>query len=101
MSRFVASAAVVVLFVSTSRAADVPLAENAALHYWQAIAALPDREKYPDEQKKRFDEWMTCPLDDAARAVVKSHSTTLLQLHRGAALPNCAWGLNNDHPRDG
>ena len=59
------------------------------------------RDKLPDDEQRRIDEWESAPIDDTTRSAVKKHAHALVQLHRGAALPNCAWSVDNDLPRDG
>jgi hypothetical protein len=69
-----------------------PLAANAALQYWQAFSQLPPQSA---EHDKIFSELYTISLKDPAvqRLIASSHQS-LLYLHRGAALPQCEWGLN-------
>jgi hypothetical protein len=100
--RLVVAAVCVLLASAGARAAD-PLAQNAALHYWQAVALMPgDRslDKLTEDEQTRIDEPQTAPIDDVTRSAVKKHTRALVQLHRGAELPNCAWSINNDLSRD-
>jgi hypothetical protein len=67
------------------------LEANAALKYWQAFAQLP---KFTDaEQTKLLAECLTMPLDAHAREIVTKAEYALRMMHRGAALPRCAWGI--------
>jgi hypothetical protein len=69
-----------------------PLAANAALQYWQAFSQLPPQSA---ENDKIYSELYTISLKDAAvqRLIATSHQS-LLYLRRGAALPECDWGLD-------
>ena len=85
-------ALVAILFaLGTSSAAEGDLSANAALHYWQAFAGLP---RLDDTQARKLGDGLTMPLDDDARAWVNATSDSLRELHYGAALPNCAWGIS-------
>jgi hypothetical protein len=75
------------------RADEVNLADNAALHYWLAFAAMPDRQNLSDAEKKAYDEWKTAPLDATAEEVVRRSETALRFLQRGTAMKHCEWGL--------
>jgi hypothetical protein len=102
-NRFVVAAVCVGLAAAGARAAD-PLAQNAALHYWQASALMPgvsSLDTLTAGEQKRIDEWGTAPIDDTTRSAVKKHTRALVQFHRGAELPRCAWSIDNDLPRDG
>ncbi len=85
--------------------ADKPLAQNAALQYWEAIAYLPapkgSGDRLTQEEQKRVDEWETAPLDEITRSALKKYSYTLQYMHRGAAMPNCAWASQINLFRDG
>lgn len=68
-----------------------PLAENAALQYWQAFSQLPTQTEAHD---KIFAELYTTPLGDPATAKLLDNSrASLLYLRRGGALGQCDWGL--------
>jgi hypothetical protein len=69
-----------------------PLAENAALQYWQAFTQMESLDK---DQKKILEEWNTVSLDDpaVAKLLAAGHSS-LMYLHRGARLTRCDWGLD-------
>jgi hypothetical protein len=68
------------------------LAANAALQYWQAFSQIPALDK---DQEKTLGESGTVSLDDpgVSKLLAASHSS-LMFLHRGAALPKCDWGLD-------
>ena len=69
--------------------------QNAALRYWQAFHALGKLEPNPSDY---LDTEIWKPLDGPARKLLDDHSTSLLFLRRGAAMPVCDWGL---HLEDG
>jgi hypothetical protein len=69
---------------------------NAALSYWQAFATLPHLTDV--EQNKLTSECLTMPLDATARELVDKADYALQMMHRGAALPQCDWGVS---PEDG
>lgn len=101
-NRLVVAAVVVLIAAGGARAAD-PLAQNAALHYWQATALMPGPrglDKLTDDEQTRIDAPQTAPIDDTTRSAVKKHTRALIQFHRGAELPNCAWSIDNDLSRD-
>src|SRR2546422_6371327 len=68
------------------------LAANAALQYWQAFAKMPTLDM---DQEHLIQQWQTVSLDDPAvqKLIADSH-TSLMYLQRGAALPQCDWGLD-------
>lgn len=71
------------------------LGQNAALRYWQAFAHFPELD---DRQQKLL---ATPPAGQPkleAAALADQGRDTLLYLRRGAAIPQCDWGL---HPEDG
>jgi hypothetical protein len=70
---------------------------NAALQYWLAFSQLPDLN---DEQEQLLEHWDTAALDDTALHLLEASRTSLMYLHRGAALPLCNWGLDyRDGPK--
>jgi hypothetical protein len=87
---------------NTAKAEPTP---NAALHYWQAFAALPGPaglgDKLTEEEQKCLDEWETAPLDKTTEAALKKYSATFTYLHRGSTISNCVWASQFDLPRDG
>jgi hypothetical protein len=69
-----------------------PLAENAALQYWQAFAQMQSFDK---DQQKLLEEWNTARSDDpAVQKLLTAGQSSLLYLHRGAQLRHCDWGLD-------
>jgi hypothetical protein len=101
-------AAFVVVFLVAEQGTGAPPppdSRNAALHYWQAFAALPGGKTggaaLSKGQQERLDEWETAPLDETAAAALKPCAAALVQLHRGAAIGSCVWGSQFDHPLDG
>ena len=64
---------------------------NAALKYWTAFGLLPALDK---DQEKIVQEWDKVPIDAAARKVIDQSNSSLLYLHRGAAIPRCDWSPN-------
>jgi hypothetical protein len=70
------------------------LGQNAALRYWQAFAQLP---KFDERQQKVLADPTASTAEDVAK-LAESGRDTLLYLRRGAAIPQCDWGL---HPEDG
>jgi len=68
------------------------LAANAALQYWQAFSQMPTLDK---DQERVLGEWNTVSLDDpAVNKLLDASRTSLMYLHRGAALSKCDWGLD-------
>ena len=61
---------------------------NAALKYWTAFGLLPALDK---DQEKLAQEWDKAPLDAAALKVIDQSKSSLVYLHRGAALTKCDW----------
>jgi hypothetical protein len=73
---------------------DPHTAGNAALQYWQAFVLMPTLDK---EQEELVEKWSTVSLDDPQVAkLVENSRTSLMFLHRGAAMANCEWGLKYD-----
>jgi hypothetical protein len=70
------------------------MAENAALKYWQAFAALP--RLTGAEEKKLYEECVTMSLDAHARALVAKADYALKMMRNGAALPQCEWAIGFD-----
>ncbi len=73
--------------------AKTSLGANAALKYWHAFAALPKLDK---DQQKLLDEWDKVPVDAAARKLIDRSRLSRLDLHRGAKLSHCDWGLDEE-----
>lgn len=75
-----------------------PLAANAALQYWQAIAQMPaldkDQEKLLLEDWNDVAGWHKIPLDPTSQKLIADSHNSLLYLHRGARLKQCDWGLD-------
>src|SRR5688500_9318353 len=67
------------------------LGDNAALHYWQAFAGLP---QLNEAESKKLGECRTIPLDEQARKWVEGTDTSFRELRYGAAIPQCAWGVS-------
>jgi hypothetical protein len=68
------------------------LAANAALQYWQAFSQMPALDK---DQEKLLSEYSSVSLNDpAVNKLLDASQTSLMYLHRGAALPSCDWGLD-------
>src|SRR4029453_9935613 len=68
------------------------LAANAALQYWMAFSQLPALDK---DQEKVLGELQTISVDDpAVSKLLAASQSSLMFLHRGAALKQCDWGLD-------
>ncbi|HZL90664.1 MAG TPA: hypothetical protein VFB96_20010 [Pirellulaceae bacterium] len=100
MSRLIFAALVpICLLLSPLAQAQIPdsdphTAGNAALQYWQAFALMPTLDK---EQEELVGKWTTVSLDDPqVMKLVENSRTSLMFLHRGAAMANCEWGLKYD-----
>lgn len=65
--------------------------KNAALKYWQGFALMPSRD---EADRTLLKNWKTVPLDATARSIVTNSDKVLLNLQRGARLPNCSWALD-------
>jgi hypothetical protein len=76
-------------------AASRPAIPNAAVQYWQAFAALP---AFDQQQREILNNVSSANLDPQAIHLVDASATSLRQLHRGAAIRECDWGL---HKEDG
>jgi hypothetical protein len=63
---------------------------NAALKYWQAFALMP---RFDEAQQAILTE-RDRPLDKAAHKLIEDGKNSLANLHRGAELRQCDWGLN-------
>jgi hypothetical protein len=68
-----------------------PVAENAALQYWQGFAKLPALDA---KQEKLLDNWAKEPLGVATSSLLDQCQDSLKFLHRGAKLRKCDWGLD-------
>src|SRR5258708_7672601 len=75
-------------------AAKPDLNANAALKYWRGFASLPKLDK--DEQDKIIREAATMPLTPRVKEIVTLSESSLHELHNGAAVPDCAWGLTQE-----
>lgn len=73
------------------------LAENAALKYWLAFDLLPLRQ-FDDKLYEAIDASITTlsKVDESLVALVGASERALRELHRGASLPQCAWGLSTE-----
>ncbi|HEV2945772.1 MAG TPA: hypothetical protein VGX70_00255 [Gemmataceae bacterium] len=91
--------AITVFVIPLEFASGDPVADpntNAALSYWQAFATLPHLTDA--EQNKLTSECLAMPLDAPTRELVDKADYALQMMHRGAALPQCDWGVS---PEDG
>jgi len=88
----------IVLSVGTGFAQQkVRLGDNAALRYWSAFAQMQDS-VISDEQVKGLGEILdgTAPYDDQKyKELVEKNTPALDTMARGAALPNCDWGIES------
>lgn len=75
------------------QAATTRPAPNAALQYWQAFAVLPAMD---DGQRAIAENVAVAKLDPAAVRLIEAGTNSLRQLHRGAAIRACDWGLNEE-----
>lgn len=67
------------------------IAPNAALQYWQGFAEMPTMDQ---AQRDIVEHFNTVELNAAAIGLIESSSNSLRQLHRGAAINECDWGLD-------
>jgi hypothetical protein len=75
-------------------AGQVDLADNAALQYWKAFASVPaTSDQQMDALKKALDEGT---LDSSLRPLIASSQPALRELHKGARLKQCAWGISRE-----
>jgi hypothetical protein len=78
---------------STARPDGQHAAPNAAVEYWQAFAVLPPM----DEQQRAIAENVAAAnLNPAAIRLIDASANSLKQLHRGAAIRECDWGLHHE-----
>ncbi|MDB5304253.1 MAG: hypothetical protein JWM97_1802 [Phycisphaerales bacterium] len=77
---------------NTARPDGQHAAPNAAIQYWQAFAMLPAMD---DKQRGIAENAATTNLDSAALQLIEASTNSLKQLHRGAAIRECDWGLNH------
>lgn len=87
--------------IPVARAADGPLAAaaqqagvmppNAALQYWQGFAVLPTLNEAQRDIVEHID---SAELNAQATGLIEASTNSLRQLHRGAAIEECDWGLN-------
>lgn len=66
-------------------------ADNAALQYWRAFAVQPT---LTEKQQKIAADWQTTAMNGEARALIAQSTNALIELHRGAAISSCDWGLH-------
>jgi hypothetical protein len=71
-------------------AAEPEPATNAALKYWLAYVNM----NFDKEQEKLLDNWNKAPLDAAADKILDNSKNILQQMHRGAQIERCDWGLD-------
>ncbi|HEX5245221.1 MAG TPA: hypothetical protein VFW23_18315 [Tepidisphaeraceae bacterium] len=64
---------------------------NAALQYWQGFAVLPQMDPAQRDIVEHFD---TAELNAQVLSLIEASTNSLRQLHRGAAIDECDWGLN-------
>ncbi len=69
-----------------------PLAQNAALAYWQAFALMPELSQQEIELRSDVLEGKR-PIDDEARKIIQKSEASLRCLHRGAKMERAAWGV--------
>lgn len=68
-----------------------PQTGNAAVQYWQAFALMPTLSK---DQEELLEKWNEVSLDDEeVKKLIVASQTSLMYLHRGAAMKDCDWGL--------
>jgi hypothetical protein len=79
--------ATLALFPAARAAAAEP---NAALKYWLAFANM----NYDKDQEKIIEDWNKVPLDAKTDKLLDNARVFLLQMHRGAQIEHCDWGLD-------
>lgn len=67
------------------------LEQNAALKYWRGFANLPRLSS--EEQERLRKEALTVPLDAKIKDLIDKGRGALHELHNGANVPRCAWGV--------
>jgi hypothetical protein len=88
MPRFIlAILACMLCFASHARAQ--PISDNAALYYWQAIAALP---AYDKDDQKCLEDFNSATMDQA-RKLVGTLPPSLRLMQRGASISPVAWAI--------
>lgn len=98
-SRFILFGIAIALLAmaATTTAAELPRTSNAALQYWQAIAALP---QLTDDLAKAEAEFATIsPNAAAARRLIAASRSSLTLMRRGAGMSECRWEV--DFEEDG
>jgi len=100
MNRFRSITSVILFFAVTGSSAwaqkKVNLGDNAALRYWSAFAEMRDS-AITDQQGKEMTAILggTAAYDDSQfKDLVEKNRPALEIMARGAALPNCDWGLD-------
>ena len=105
MKKFVIAIAFLMLigfFVRHLSAENAPihpqeLADNAALRYWLAFAAMPQYSK--EQQELVSANWRTAPIDEKVVVIVQQGEPCLDLLKRAAELQTCDWGLVWEGPK--
>src|SRR5438105_12265434 len=69
------------------------LNQNAALKYWRAFASMPHLSEEEQEKLRGKAAGLTTPLDAKAKDLIAKSSNALHELHNGAKVSQCAWGV--------
>ena len=86
----------VLVLPSSYVSADTPSdpSGNAALKYWQAFATMPKLSDAEQNQLVEHAEGPVNPRDAHMREILTQAEYALKMMHRGAALPQCDWGIS-------
>lgn len=99
MNRFRSITLIILFFAVTGSSAfaqkQTNLRDNAALRYWSAFAEMQDS-AITDQQGKEMTATLGgAPYDDSEfKDLIEKNQPALEIMARGAALPNCDWGLD-------
>ncbi len=67
---------------------------NAALKYLRAYAALHQSKAISPDTAKLIENYLTVPLDGAAAELAAAAEDALREMHHGAAIRQCNWGIS-------
>lgn len=78
--------------IVSSASAELPKASNAALQYWQAIAALPTLNGDLAQAESEFA--TIAPNSTAAQHLIQASRHSLVLMRRGAEMTDCHWEVD-------
>src|SRR5262249_43187259 len=88
--KFLVTMCAILVASATAAGAEPKAGDHAGLTYWRPLANM----NFDKEQEKILEEWNKVALDAKTDKLLDNSRPILLQMHRGAQIEHCDWGLD-------